>query len=237
MIKKNVSEFDKDVLKNQGFVYTTNLKYSSIVSNRRISEEVCRNIKPETETIFDAGCGDGTYTSEIKNSFPETRVLAADPSVEGIRIAGTKYPGIDFFVMDIEDEKAFDKFKDKLDVTVIRGVLHHMGNPAKGIQNISKVTKKLIIVEPNGNNPIVKIIEKTSKYHIEHEEQSYSSRTLKRWCEDSGFTNIKITYIGLVPFFFPTLLSKIVHFLQPMVEKIPLINKHFCAQIVLTANK
>lgn len=237
MIKKNVTQFDNDVLENQGFVYTTNLKYSSIVSNRRISDEVKRSIQPYVDTIFDAGCGDGTYTQEIKSSFPQAKILAADPSSEGVRIAQTKYPGIEFFVMDIEDEKAYNVFQAPLDVTVIRGVLHHMNNPVKGIQNISKVTRKLIIVEPNGNNPILKIIERTSKYHIEHEEQSFSSSTLKKWCEDSGFENIRVKYIGLVPFFFPTFLSKVIHLFQPLVEKIPLINKHFCAQIVLTANK
>jgi SAM-dependent methyltransferase len=237
MIKKNVAEFDKDVIANQGFVYTTNLRYSSIVSNKRISDEVRRDIHPDVSTIFDAGCGDGTYTREIKESFSRARVLAADPSSEGIRIATEKYPGIDFFVMDIEDEKAFNEFKSIIDVTVIRGVLHHMSNPLKGIQNISKITKNLIIVEPNGNNPILKIIERTSKYHIEHEEQSYSSKTLRKWCADNGFKNIKITYIGLVPFFFPTVPAKIIHFFQPLVEKLPIINKYFCAQIVLTANK
>ena len=237
MIKKNVTEFDKDVIKNQGFVYTTNLKFSSIVSNKRISDEVRKLIKPGTKTIFDAGCGDGTYTSEIKYSFPEAKVLAADPSVEGVRIAGTKYPDIEFFVMDLEEDNAYLRFKEQLDVTVIRGVLHHMNNPLKGIQNLQKVTNRLIIVEPNGNNPILKIIEKSSRYHIEHEEQSFSSKKLKKWCEDSGFKNINIRYIGLVPFFFPTFLAKIIYFFQPAVEKIPLINKYFCAQIVLTANK
>ena len=237
MIKKNVAEFDKDVIENKGFVYTTNLKYSSIVSNKRISDEVRLNIQPDVTTIFDAGCGDGTYTQGIKINFPQARIFAADPSNEAIKIAKTNYPQIDFFVMDIEDEKAFSEFKNIFDVTVIRGVLHHMNNPVKGIQNISKATKKIIIVEPNGNNPILKLIEKTSKYHIEHEEQSFSSGTLRRWCLDCGFENIKIKYIGLVPFFFPTFLSRIIHFFQPLVEKIPIINRYFCAQIVLTAVK
>ena len=237
MIKKNVSQFDKDVVNNHGFVYTTNLKYSSIVSNKRISDEVKQNISKNSKIIFDAGCGDGTYTQEIKNNFPGSAVVAADPSSEGIKIAAARHPGIDFFVMDLEDEKAFERFTHKLDITVVRGVLHHMNNPAKGIENISKVTKKIIIVEPNGNNPLLKIIEKTSKYHIEHEEQSFSSATLKKWCTDSGFKNIQITYIGLVPFFFPTALAKIIHFIQPLVEKIPFINKYCCAQIVLTSNQ
>jgi SAM-dependent methyltransferase len=237
MIKKNVEEFNKDVLENQGFIYTTNLKFSSIVSNKRISDEVKLKIAPGTKTIFDAGCGDGTYTQEIKNNFPDAHVLAADPSNEGIRIAQGKYQGIDFFILDLENNKAFDRFQNIIDVTVIRGVLHHMNNPVNGIQNISRITKKIIIVEPNGNNPILKVIEKTSKYHIEHEEQSFSTKTLKKWCLDNGFENIKVTYIGLVPFFFPTLFAKIIYFFQPLVEKLPIINKYFCAQIVLTANK
>jgi len=237
VIKKNVSQFDQDVVANKGFVYTTNLRYSSIVSNKRISDEVSKNISQNTEIIFDAGCGDGTYTQEIKNNFPGSKIYAADPSSEGIKIAAARHPGIDFFVMDLEDEEAFKRFPAKLDVTVVRGVLHHMSNPEKGIRNLSKITKKIIIVEPNGNNPLLKIIEKTSKYHIEHEEQSFSSATLKRWCTENGFTNIKIKYIGLVPFFFPTVLAKVIHFFQPLVEKIPLVNKYFCAQIVLTSNQ
>jgi SAM-dependent methyltransferase len=235
VVKKNVAEFDKDVIKNQGFVYTTNLKYSSIVSNKRISDEVKLNIQSDVRTIFDAGCGDGIYTQEIKFRFPQAQISAADPSSEGIKVAKAKYPKIDFFVMDLEDEKAFGRFSDVFDITVMRGVLHHMNNPIKGIQNISKITKKIIIVEPNGNNPILKVIEKTSKYHVLHEEQSFSSGTLKKWCLDSGFKDVKITYIGLVPFFFPTVLSKIIYFFQPLVEKIPVLNKYFCAQVVLTA--
>lgn len=237
MIKKNVAEFDLDVVKNNGFVYTTNLKYSSIVSNKRISDEVNKNILKDVSVIFDAGCGDGTYTNEIQKAFPNAKLLAADPSVEGIKVAQKKYPKIDFFVIDLENEEGFKRFEEIVDVTVIRGVLHHMHNPIEGIRNISKITNKLIIVEPNGNNPILKIIEKTSKYHIEHEEQSFSSATLIKWCAENGFTNIKVNYIGLVPFFFPTILAKIVYFFQPLVERIPIMNKYFCAQVVLTANR
>jgi SAM-dependent methyltransferase len=237
MIKKNVSEFDMDVVKNNGFVYTTNLKFSSIVSNKRISDEVNKHIPQNASVIFDAGCGDGTYTHEIQKAFPNASVIAADPSVEGVKVAQKKYPKIDFFVIDLENEQGFKRFENIVDVTVIRGVLHHMHNPVEGIKNISKITNKLIVVEPNGNNPILKIIEKTSKYHIEHEEQSFSSSTLKKWCAANGFKDIKVNYIGLVPFFFPTFLAKIVYFFQPLVERIPLLNKYFCAQIVLTANR
>ncbi|MEZ4901482.1 MAG: hypothetical protein R2822_06830 [Spirosomataceae bacterium] len=58
-------------------------------------------------------------------------------------------------------------------------------------------------MEPNGNNPILKLIEKTSKYHIEHEEQSFIEFSLKKWIKNAGGKVTNWSYVGYVPFFFP----------------------------------
>jgi hypothetical protein len=93
----------------------------------------------------------------------------------------------------------------------------------------------LLIIEPNGNNPILKLIEKMSPYHREHEERSFSSRTLARWCREAGCPATSISFIGFVPFFFPTLPAKIIHFFQPFLERVPLLCRFFGAQVVITA--
>ncbi len=66
------------------------------------------------------------------------------------------------------------------DVGIIRAVPHHLpdDSQALAIQNASQRCRRLIILEPNGNNPIVKLFEKYSTYHVEHEEKSYTSTVI-----------------------------------------------------------
>lgn len=76
---------------------------------------------------------------------------------------------IDFVVKNIYN---FD-INEKFDLVFFNGVLHHLEDPNKAIEIASKFADEMIIVEPNGYSPALKIIEKASKYHREHEEQSF----------------------------------------------------------------
>jgi len=230
-IKNNVNSFNNDVLNNDGYLYTTNAKYSSVVSNKRMSDEVFKLINSSIKTIIDIGCGDGTYTSEIKNKFPNINITGIDPSDNAIETAKKKYPNITFLNKNIYDLESLKT--QKYDLCIIRGVLHHISNQSLAIKNVKQISNEMIIIEPNGNNFILKYIEKTSKYHIEHEEQSFSSKKLVNFCISNNWNIISKSYIGFVPFFFPTIPSKLIHFIQPLLERIPVLNKYFSAQIVL----
>lgn len=232
-VKRNVEEFNENVLNRGGYLYTTHAQLSSFLSNKRISEEVNKLIGSTPVSIMDAGCGDGTYTQEFFKRYPFADISGFDPASEAIAMAQANYPGINFFTANILDERELKAYSS--DVSVIRGVLHHVSEPVLAIRNVAMISKKLIIVEPNGNNPILKIIEKLSPYHRKHEEQSFSSIKLKEWCEQNGLKVISLNYIGFIPFFFPAILSKIIYFFQPFLEKIYLLKKYFGAQIVIMA--
>lgn len=233
--KKNVSEFNSDVKANSGYKYTTNAPYSSIVSNKRITDATIKYIPTNSLSIIDIGCGDGAYTGELKKVFPSKNFTGFDPAFEAIEIAKTKQKDINFLVGDLLNDSTFPS--TTYDVGIIRGVLHHLPNAYKGIENSIKLSNKMIIIEPNGNNPILKWIEKNSKYHLEHEEQSFSSKQLIDWSEKAGYKVVKLDYIGFVPFFFPTFLSKIIYFFQPFLELIPPLKKYFGAQIIMLCEK
>lgn len=234
--KKNVSEFNRNVQENGGFLYTTNAQYSSYVANKRISEEIFKHIKPQYKTLVDVGCGDGVYTDEIKKNFPHLQVFGFDPATEAIETASQKFPDVTFQSINILDDRTVAALP-KYDVAVIRGVLHHLPDQAKAIENALKLADNLIVMEPNGNNPVLKLIEKTSKYHIEHEEQSFHYFTMKGFFQTAGGKITSWAYVGYVPFFFPTGLSKIIHFCQPFLEKIPILKHFFSAQYIITAQK
>lgn len=234
--KHNVAEFNDDVKENDGYLYTTNPSLSSQFANDRISAAVGKRILPSDKTLIDIGCGDGVYTHELKKQYPQLIIEGCDPAREAIALAVKKYSNITFRVMNIlslDSSHSLTVF----DVGILRGVLHHLSDQRLAIQNALTLCETLIIVEPNGNNPILKLIEKVSHYHRKHEEQSFTFRQLKDWCESSGSELIDSEYIGFVPFFFPDTPSKIIHFFQPLLEKIPIVRALFSAQIVIVCRK
>jgi len=235
LAKKNVSEFNADVQENGGYLYTTNAGLSSVLANKRITDAVNARI-PACNTLVDIGCGDGTYTNDIKAAFPHLQIEGFDPAREAIVSAQKKYPEIAFKEINILD-KNLTQLTQPFDVGVVRCILHHLSDQEFAIRNSLSIAKTLIIVEPNGNNPILKIIEKVSPYHRTHEEQSFTSWQLKEWCRRAGGKVESQEYIGFIPFFFPTFLTKVIYFFQPFLEKVPLIREFFSAQIVLVVKK
>jgi len=238
-LKENVKEFNENVADNGGYLYTTNASLSSILSNERISRAVDELIGCNTLNIIDIGAGDNAYTADIQRRKPNAKITAFDPAIEAVKIAKEKYPGIDFFcanLLDIDSVEQYTKGK-RFEVGVIRGVLHHVSNPRLALVNSAKIADCIIIMEPNGNNPILKLIEKISPYHRKHEERSFSAKLLARWCREAGFKVDYLNYVGFVPFFFPTFLTKVIYFFQPFLEKIYLLKKYFGAQIIIRCIK
>lgn len=234
-LKENVKAFNQNVKENEGFLYTTNAQYSSHVANKRISDEIFKFIAPSYKTLIDIGCGDGVYTNNIKQNFPHVEVTGFDPAKKAIELANKNYPNIHFQTLNLlaPNLPLPDK---KYDVAIIRGVLHHLADQQLAIRNAFKLADHLIIMEPNGNNPILKVIEKTSRYHIEHEEQSFFEWELKRWIRQAGGKIDAWSYVGYVPFFFPTLPAKIIYKLQPFLEKVPVVKHMFSGQFIISCS-
>jgi SAM-dependent methyltransferase len=234
-VKNNVNVFNKDVELNQGYKYTTNAPFSAVVANKRLTKATLDNLPSNVKTLIDIGCGDGTYTNELKLIRKDLTFAGTDPAEKAIDHAKQNYPDIDFFISNILVTKSF--VNKHFDIAVMRGVLHHLSDQEKAIRNTLLLADNMLIIEPNGNNPILKYIEKHSLYHIEHEEQSFTTQKLINWCKDAGWQVSFIKYVGYVPYFFPTFLSKTIYLFQPFLEKIPLFRFFFSAQIIILCKK
>lgn len=236
-IKKNVSVFNEDVASVGGYQYTRDTAFSSIVSNKRltdVTEEIIRSLR-KIQSILDAGCGDGTYTDELKRRLPHLNFTGFDPACVAITEARKKFPECRFTVGDILDAAQLPE--EQFDLVIIRGVIHHLPTQEKAVSNAASLGRYVLIIEPNGNNPILKLIEKYSAYHVQHEEQSFSSGFLRKICIRSGLRVNRLFFVGFVPFFFPTLPSRIIYFFQPFLEKIPGLARFFGGQIVILAER
>ncbi|MCD6393331.1 MAG: class I SAM-dependent methyltransferase [Planctomycetes bacterium] len=232
--EKNISRFNEDVQSNKGYRYTHTNKLSCHLANQRLSSIVAEMTSLQNKRIIDIGCGDGTYTIGLLNSNPSF-ILGVDAAEAAIESARKKSEGLDeisFQVANVYDLKALGK---KYDVAIVRGVLHHLYNAKEAIANIAQIAKEAVIVEPNGYNPVLKIIEKTSMYHIEHEEKSYSPHRLNGWIRQCGGVVEKSTYGGLVPMFCPDSMARFLKKVEPLVEAIPLFRCMSCAVYVIRA--
>lgn len=230
--EKSVQKFNQDAEENKGYCYTQTSKLSCRLANQRLSQAIMEVSDLEGKSVIDVGCGDGTYTLELLGMKPKY-VLGVDAAEVAVNIANKKAKALDnveFRVLDIYD---LGRLKKNFDVMIVRGILHHLNNVEKAILNISKIANEVIIVEPNGYNPILKIIEKTSRYHIKHEEKSYFPHHLNKWFAVNGGKLARTSYCNIVPFFCPDIVARALKTIEFLVEKLPLVKQLFCAVYVM----
>lgn len=241
--EKNISTFNSDVDVTGKYLYTTN-RVSSRLATSRQSLEVIRMIKTYIGTgkrILDVGSGDGTYTFEIfKTTLPKL-IVGFDPAEKAVQHSSHQVPSalkrkIIFKTLSIYDCAKYFKYGE-FDVAIIRGVLHHLDNAPKAIKEISKIAKQVIVLEPNGYNPILKIIEKQSTYHKRHDEKSYWPPTLMYWFKKNGYTLIEQKFVCIVPYFFPTSLAVFLNKIQPLFESIPVVHKFYTGTNIFFVRK
>ena len=241
--EKNVSVFNSDVTKIGNYLYTDVSKYSAKVATKRQSQEIINLLRrcfPKNLRILDVGCGDGIFTLELLKHVHPRKIVGFDVAEKAVerakkRISKKEMRNISFRRCDIYDVKR--RFsKSTFDVGVIRGVLHHVYQPQVAIKQLNFLPA-IIVLEPNGYNPILKVIEKVSPYHKAHEERSYFPPTLNSWFARNGYYVASQRFVGIVPYFFPTRAAKVLQFLEPFFESLPFIKLLYTGTNVILYKK
>lgn len=230
--EKNICEFNKDVNTSGGYLYTNDKIISAALATERQTKEIINFLQKYFDQnihILDVGCGDGTYTFELFKRFKPKKITAFDTAENAIMIAkenNTYGKSVSFEVLDIY--KASAKLNKNYDVAIIRGVLHHLYDPQAAIKEISQISDFIIVLEPNGYNPLLKLIEKISAYHIIHEERSFFPPVLNSWFTHFKYKIIEQKFFGIIPYFFPARIAYLLNYIERYFESIPLLNNLFC---------
>jgi len=234
---KNINNiFDLDVALKGGYQYTTNNKLSSYLANQRQTQATIDMVKLSGRQVIDVGCGDGTYTNEIFVKCHPKKMVGFDLSRKAIAVASKRYSGnknLHFFHGDVYSLPKQERF----DCAILRGVLHHVDDPKRALAAIACVCDEMFIIEPNGYNPILKLIEKISLYHRVHKERSYPLFKLKKWLSSVGFNVVSCGYVGLVPFFCPDIIARLLKKLEPFFENLFLFKTIICGVYVIHSRK
>ena len=231
-----IEVFNSDAERNEGYVYTKGNRLSCRLATQRTTDVILSVGRLSKRSVIDIGCGDGFFTIRFWDEAKPMSLVALDPAQHAIAIANRnkKDRAIEFMVGNAH---SLPFANDHFDVALLQSVLHHDEMPAGIIHEAFRVAREIIIHEPNGNSPILKLIEKLSPYHREHHEKSYSTRLLRKWIEETGGTIIHQKFAGFVPMFCPDWFARLTKLIEPIVESMPLLNRFACAVQVLNARR
>lgn len=219
--------FNWDIKSVGHYLYTgESAPLSARLANLNQSKAIFSSIPEKTKTILDVGCGDGTYTEELWIHGFE-KVKGIDTAQEAINFAKIKEQNGLLFTTEKISE--IEMSGENFDVAVLRGVLHHSTEPALMARDLFGVADLVIVSEPNGLNPILKIIEKLSSYHRKHGERSFTPKKIENWFTDAGYKKTQKTkFFTTIPFFFPETLTRLLARIQSPVESFPLVRCLLC---------
>lgn len=223
--------FDHDVETGGSYVYTRGDKLSSLLAMARQSRAISDAANFTGTDVIDIGCGDGAATIALYDDNKPNSIIGIDPAANAIAAAQACVGERN---IRFAAESAYDlPHPDQaFDIAYLRGVLHHMDHPARAVSEAARVARMIVILEPNGYNPVLKLIEKTSRYHREHGEKSYAPKAIDRWLREAGLKVVFRQYSGLVPYFCPNAAARALHRCEFAVERTPFVRAFACGTYV-----
>lgn len=228
--------FDRDVAELGGYVYTTLERLSTRLAMERQTRAVLAAVDFSGHRVLDVGCGDGTATVALFDAAAPAEIIAFDPAVLAMTVGRQKAKGrpVHFaagsaYAIPLPD--------DSVEIAHLRGVLHHMQAPQAAIKEAARVAQTVVVLEPNGWNPVLKAIEKLSAYHRAHGERSFFAHTIDGWIRGAGLNIVYRSFSGLVPYFCPDAAAKALNRIEPIVEAIPGLRRFSCGAYVVVGRR
>lgn len=232
--RSGVDVFDKDAAVNTGYLYTNTNRLSCKLATGRTTDIILETGEMTGRGVLDLACGDAFYSIQFWDRGNPARLVAADGAFNAVKIAAQNSCSrpISFLVSDAHSLPFAD---NSFDLVLVQSVLHHDQNPGHMIREAFRVAPRILIHEPNGNNIGLKVIEKTSRYHIEHGEKSYRYSRMERWIKDAGGSVIYTKVAGFVPMFCPDWMARAMKSIERILESTPFFRWMACAVYVVVA--
>jgi cyclopropane fatty-acyl-phospholipid synthase-like methyltransferase len=171
----------------------------------------------EKSKVLELGCGDGELANHVLAKHFNT-VDAYDLSPAGIDRANLhKSPNARFYCEDITQLKFPDQ--TKYDAVFFVGILHHVKKQTPQIlDQISRVTDKVIVMEPNGNHLVRKFLEQTPTYRKAGED-SFRLELIRGLFTDRHFQQVYYRRFNFCPNFTPASIFPILKKAEEFIDR------------------
>ena len=232
----SIDVFDRDALSHGSYVYTNGTCLSSRLATQRSAKVILELGRFEGRSVLDIGCGDGFYSFRFWDDGQPRVLMGVDAARQATDAANRnkQHRRIHFVVGNAHSLPYSD---DSFDLVLIQSILHHDDDPQGILREAFRLAPEILIHEPNGYNLGLKIIERTSPYHREHGEKSYTARQMIRWVEQVGGRVLRQKFAGFVPMFCPDWLARTMKSVEPAIERTPILRSLGCAVYVLVARR
>lgn len=228
--------FDRDIAATGSYAYSTGERLSSKLAVARHTSAIVEALDLCGKRVADIGGGDGYSAIDLYDRSAPASIVSLDAAVQALAVARNRAGSRPLtFLAASAYELPFAG--NTFDVALFRGVLHHLDDPGKAVREAARVARKVVVLEPNGYNAVLKIIEKVSRYHREHGERSFFAGTIDRWMREAGLDLVYRSFPGLVPYFCPDVLAASLKRLEPFVESIPFVSAIMCGTYVCVGEK
>ena len=232
----HIEVFNRDVEANRGYLYTTNVGLSSRLATQNSVESIIAAGRFTGRGLVDVGCGDGHYSLQYWDVAQPRSLTGVDAAERAVQLANER-KGHRPVTFRVGDSHNLPFARDSFDVALLQAILHHDDHPEQTIKEAFRVAPEVVIHEPNGCNPGLKIIERLSAYHRAHAEKSYSHRRVRRWIERAGGEVVSCRFTGFVPMFCPDWVARAFKSLEPLVEGTPALRTAGCAVYTIVARR
>jgi ubiquinone/menaquinone biosynthesis C-methylase UbiE len=96
-------------------------------------------------SVLDSGCGTGRTLRFLRGRAPDLRLRGNDPSAELLAIATERW-GIEPELLDCVGSERLPYADDAFDAVVATGVLHHVSQPSRVVDEFIRVARKAVFI-------------------------------------------------------------------------------------------
>jgi cyclopropane fatty-acyl-phospholipid synthase-like methyltransferase len=171
---------------------------------------------PTDGHVLDLGCGDGAFANQVLSTRYRS-VEGLDKSEASIQRAQGEARGLTIFrAVDLVTLN-YDALP-RYDAAFLIGILHHIKAATPHVvEALAQRTNRMVVLEPNGNNLVRKILEFTPSYRAAGED-SFRTEELLTIFEKAGWKISVRRQMNIFPNFTPTSIYQRLRRFEPMVE-------------------
>jgi ubiquinone/menaquinone biosynthesis C-methylase UbiE len=171
----------------------------------------------EQSHVLDLGCGDGAMANNVLAKYfgaidgYDQAPTAIKRARESAPRPDVRFAARDITKMDFSDVLGYDG-------AYLWGILHHVKNATASILNgLRRVTRRVVVLEPNGDHILRRLLERTTAYRNAGEESFCTKALEQAFCRE-GFRPVIWKRLNLFPNFTPLWLFRLLKPFERTVE-------------------